>query len=188
MFSLTALERRLAQRAVEPVDLADVKRRAAVAIVLHDSAVLLMQRAVRAGDPWSGHISLPGGGYHPDDGTLLRASVRETDEELGVNLDALPDARHLGPLAPLHPLASGPAGVEVSPFVFAVQHVPKLSLGHEAVGAFWLPLDRAVTGAFDATYHYAPRNLELPSWRYEGHVIWGLTWRILADLLELAKP
>src|SRR5262245_33353929 len=44
---------------------ADGKRRAAVAIVLHDEPaprVLLMKRAERAGDPWSGHISLPGGG------------------------------------------------------------------------------------------------------------------------------
>lgn len=43
------------------------QRSAAVAVLVHDDAVgpqvLLMQRAIRADDPWSGHISLPGGGY-----------------------------------------------------------------------------------------------------------------------------
>src|SRR5262245_57069556 len=42
---------------------ADGRRRAAVAVLLHIAdigpRVLLMKRAVRAGDPWSGHVSLP---------------------------------------------------------------------------------------------------------------------------------
>ena len=30
-------------------------------------------------------------------------------------------------------------------------------------------------------------ELAFPSWTYEGHVIWGLTWRILGLVLEVAR-
>lgn len=187
MFSLPALEARLRERVAEPVNLTDGRRRAAVAIVLHEARVLLMQRAIRQGDPWSGHISLPGGGFQVEDATLLRAAMRETREELGVELDG---AKYLGQSPMLAPMMSGPLGVEVSPFVFVVEREPPLVLNHEAAGTFWLPLDRAIAGAFDAEFDFVheERRMTLPSWKYEGHVVWGLTWRILSDVLELAKP
>src|SRR3954462_3287692 len=82
---------------VKPPD--DGRRRAAVAAVLHDEPagprVLLMKRTEREGDPWSGHISLPGGGHHPTDGDLLATAIRETQEELGIDLAG---ARLLGNL------------------------------------------------------------------------------------------
>ena len=61
---------------------------AAVAIVLapDPDAVLLIRRAERAGDPWSGHMALPGGRYEPKDPDLLGTALRETVEEVGVAL------------------------------------------------------------------------------------------------------
>src|SRR4029079_15904764 len=62
----------------------DGRRRAAVAVLLHDepsARALLMTRAERDGDPWSGHISLPGGGYQASDGDLRITAIRETREE-----------------------------------------------------------------------------------------------------------
>jgi 8-oxo-dGTP pyrophosphatase MutT (NUDIX family) len=158
---------------------ADSRRRAAVAVVLHDAAaprVLLMKRAERAGDPWSGHISLPGGGYQASDGDLRITAIRETREELGIELDG---ARILGNLSPLHPMTSGPSGIEVTPFVFATEVALEPECGPEALAAFWLPLDLAASGALDGTYTWPASNRTFPSWTYEGHVIWGLTRRIL---------
>lgn len=159
-------------------------RRAAVAAVLHEEPggprVLLMKRTERAGDPWSGHISLPGGGFHPSDATLLATAIRETHEELGIELAG---ARLLGTLEPLHPRTSGPHGIEVTPFVFAAEAVPAPVCGPEALAAFWLPLGLAASGALDGTYTYPNTQASFPSWTYEGHVIWGLTWRILGELL-----
>jgi 8-oxo-dGTP pyrophosphatase MutT (NUDIX family) len=158
----------------------DTQRRAAVAVVLHDERVLLMKRIEWLGDPWSGHISLPGGGYQPSDGDLRATAIRETREELGVELG---DARMLGNLAPLHPRTSGPAGIEVTPFVFVAADAPRPVCGPEAVLAFWLPLGLAASGALDGTYRYPGSELAFPSWTFEGHVIWGLTRRILEDVL-----
>lgn len=167
---------------------APAPRRAAVAAVLHDEPggprVLLMKRVEREGDPWSGHISLPGGGHHASDATLLETAIRETHEELGIDLAG---ARLLGSLAPLHPRMSGPRGIEVTPFVFATPAAPEPVCGPEALSAFWLPLPLAASGSLDATYTYPSTQASFPSWAYGGHVIWGLTWRILGDLLAAGR-
>jgi 8-oxo-dGTP pyrophosphatase MutT (NUDIX family) len=165
---------------------ADERRRAAVAVVLHDGPsprVLLMKRAERTGDPWSGHISLPGGGYHASDGDLRITAIRETREELGLDLEGV---RLLGKMETQHPRSSGRNGVEVTPFVFATEAALEPVCGPEAFAAFWLPLELAASGALDGTYTYPTTAMSFPSWTYEGHVIWGLTRRIL-DLVLAAS-
>jgi 8-oxo-dGTP pyrophosphatase MutT (NUDIX family) len=165
----------------------DSRRRAAVAIIIHDAAsprVLLMKRVERAGDPWSGHISLPGGRHERADPDLLATAIRETREELGVELAS---ARVLGNLPALSPLSSGPNCMEVTPFVFACRDAPEPRPSPEAEAAFWLPIELGASGALDDTYLYPGSERTFPSWRYERYVIWGLTWRILQDVLALAR-
>ena len=165
---------------------ADGKRRAAVAALLEDGPtgprVLLMRRAERAGDPWSGHISLPGGRHEPTDADLLATAIRETREEIAVDLAG---ATLLGKLEALHPRTSGPAGIEVTPFVFVTTGPVAPATSDEAAAVFWLPLALAASGALDGTYTYS--QMVFPSWTYEGHTIWGLTMRILGSMLEIAK-
>ena len=163
-------------------------RCAAVACVLDENPngprVLLMKRAERAGDPWSGHISLPGGGYQVEDGDLLATAIRETREELGIDLVG---ARLLGNLQPLHPLTSGPAGIQVTPFVFHTTQALEPVCGPEALAAFWMPLELAASGAIDSQFEYVAASRKFPAWTYEGHVIWGLTWRIIGDLIAAGR-
>src|ERR671920_2114796 len=61
---------------------------AAVAAVLTPApdSILLIRRADRSGDPWSGHMALPGGRREPGDTDLLATAIRETAEELGIEL------------------------------------------------------------------------------------------------------
>jgi 8-oxo-dGTP pyrophosphatase MutT (NUDIX family) len=166
----------------------DGQRRAAVAAILLPSddgpQVLLMKRAERDGDPWSGHISLPGGRYEPSDPDLLATAIRETQEELAIDLTS---ARLLGRLAPLHPRSAGPHGIEVTPFVFAARERPRPQRSAEAESTFWLPLTLAAAGTLDGTYVYPGAALAFPCWTFEGHTIWGLTMRILGDLIERTR-
>jgi len=177
---------RLPARDTRPPD--DGRRRAAVAAVVYDDPtgprVLMMKRVERIGDPWSGHIALPGGGYQASDGDLRVTAIRETQEELNVDLA---DARFVGPLPVLSPLSAGPGGVEVTPFAFATEQLPATTPGPEAVSAFWLPLELAASGTLDAEYVYPGTARTFPCWSYEGHTIWGLTWRILRDLLAAGR-
>ena len=176
---------------VRPLPPGGEGRQAAVAVVLHEPPklgprVLLMKRIERAGDPWSGQISLPGGGYHPDDRDLVTTAMRETREELLIDLATLPGTRVLGHLPPLHPHAAGPRGMAVTPVIFATTIEPEPGCGPEAQAAFWLPLTRAARGELDDSFVYPGTGNRFPSWAYEGHTIWGLTMRILADILETA--
>src|SRR5258706_13265424 len=87
---------------VAPANDLEQARRAAVALVLSPSladapalSLLLVRRAERDGDPWSGHMALPGGHAHPSDVDLLHTARRETLEEVGIDLT---DAELLGRL------------------------------------------------------------------------------------------
>ena len=62
---------------------------AAVAIVraaVPDDSILLIRRAEREGDSWSGHWSFPGGRREPEDPDLLHTALRELEEECGIRL------------------------------------------------------------------------------------------------------
>src|SRR5512138_157863 len=85
---LDRLRERLAARAVLPEDDDPALRWAAVAVVLVPSpdAVLLIRRAERPGDPWSGHMALPGGRRESGDADLVATAIREAAEELGLAL------------------------------------------------------------------------------------------------------
>jgi 8-oxo-dGTP pyrophosphatase MutT (NUDIX family) len=176
-------------RTDSPVPADDGIQRAAVAAVLRDDpagpSVLLMKRTEQAGDPWSGHISLPGGRYEAGDPDLLATAIREAREELAIDLAPL---RVLGNLPAMHPRSSGPRGIAVTPFVFALpgNAVIEPRAGPEAQAAFWLPLPLAASGKLDGTYLHPSAATSWPAWIHEGYTIWGLTMRILGDLIQRA--
>ena len=63
-------------------------RRAAVAMILRDEGgeaqILMIKRAARDGDPWSGHMAFPGGRMEKEDQSLRETAIRETFEEVGL--------------------------------------------------------------------------------------------------------
>ena len=117
--------------------------RAAVALLLHDSAeeeaprLLLIERARREGDPWSGDLAFPGGRMEPGDAGERAAGERETAEEIAVDLAA---ARFLGRL---DDMSASLLPMTVAAFVYSVAEAapaPVLALSEEVREAFWVPL------------------------------------------------
>jgi 8-oxo-dGTP pyrophosphatase MutT (NUDIX family) len=166
-------------------------RQAAVAIVLRPASdgphVLLMQRAVRPGDRWSGQIGLPGGHAEPVDADLVATARRETSEEVHVDLER--DARLIGQLATVQAKARGRLlPMAITPFVFVAERELEPHPGPEADAVFWFPLGRARSGELAATHRYRRETEErvLPAWRFEERVVWGLTFEILSRFLALA--
>ena len=148
-----------------------------------------MQRALRASDPWSGQVSLPGGRYEPADPDLHATAIREADEELALGLTA--NARYLGRLGTMQPRNAGPGGMEVTPFVFVADAAPPIPrLSAEATATFWLPLHAVASGRLDAIYEWPgpPARMQFPCWRWEDFTIWGLTMRIVSELLAMGRP
>jgi 8-oxo-dGTP pyrophosphatase MutT (NUDIX family) len=164
------------------------ERSAAVALILRyrapDPELLLMRRVDRAGDPWSGHVSLPGGRGEPGDASVQATAVREVSEEVGIDLAS--QGHLLGNLEPLHPLFHGlERPLHVTPFVYVLTADVEASTGAEARRVFWLPLAEVVSGSLDSTLRYTLAGLtkDFPCWRYAGEEIWGLTYRIVQDFL-----
>ncbi len=163
---------------------------AAVAAVLREGTagaeVLLIRRAERAGDPWSGHMAFPGGRRDPADRDLHATAVRETREEVGLDLDA--DGRLLGRLADMDAIARARrTGLTITPFVFALERdVPLTFADGEVAEALWAPLAPLARGEGAGTvpYQREGRTVELPCWHVQGRVVWGLTYWMLQSLFE----
>ena len=114
---------------------------AAVAIVHargSANSVLLMRRAEREGDSWSGHWSFPGGRRDPMDQDLLHTALRELEEECGVRLTR----RDLeAEMRPARARRRSGAAIPVTPFLFrADAELAAVPDGREAVEAAWVPL------------------------------------------------
>jgi 8-oxo-dGTP pyrophosphatase MutT (NUDIX family) len=188
--ALTALARRLQSRSPRPAPAAPGVPRAAVAVVLREAPagleLLLIKRADRRDDPWSGHVALPGGREEAADGSLEATAVRETLEETGIDLTR--DGVVLGALDDLLPRA-GPVPVLVRPYVAVLRAETPLVISDEVAAAFWVPI--AALAAPDATIESVVRVREetrrVPSFRHGDYIVWGLTERIVRQLLsELA--
>ena len=161
--------------------------RAAVALVLRDAAegieLLFVRRAEHPEDPWSGHMAFPGGRFEPGDADLRATAVRETREEIGLDLDT--DAELLGPLDEVRAMARmRPVDLSIAPFVFRLHRPAPLALGPEVVSAHWLPLDRLMGPSLRSTMEYVHQGtvLQFPCIRFEELVIWGLTFRMFLSL------
>lgn len=170
-------------------------KRAAVAVVLKDGArgleVLFIRRAEHPNDPWSGQVAFPGGRVEPGDADLQTTAVRETAEELG--LDLLRDGELLGPLDEVRALARmRPMNLAIAPFVFRLRDASApLRLSDEVTSAHWLPLDELSSPRHRSSLEFSHQGtrVSLPCLRYDGLVIWGLTYRMFASLQDaLGSP
>ena len=188
--TVAAIDARLAtyrRLEVEPGNFA----RAGVAIVLRDTptgaAFVVIHRAHRSGDPWSGHMALPGGRQHPEDPDLPSTAARETREEVG--LDLARGGRLIGTLDDLRAIGGGrPLDLVITPFVFAFTGPGDLTPDQtEVQSAFWVPLASLRRGDARGTYRHqhAGYDLDYPAFLYGGYTIWGLTHRILMRFLEI---
>jgi 8-oxo-dGTP pyrophosphatase MutT (NUDIX family) len=164
--------------------------RAAVAAVLRSALggadLLFIHRAEDPRDPWSGHMAFPGGRVDPSDADPFAAALRETREEVGLDLTA--DGAHIGRLSDVRAVGRGrPLSMVISPFVFALEAVPELVTNHEVAAVVWVPLAFLADRSNRSTTPYRRNglSLELPCYRYGEHLIWGMTLGMVDELLAL---
>lgn len=166
-------------------------REAAVAIVVRPHRkleLLLIRRAELHGDPWSGHVALPGGRRAREDSDLLATALRETEEEVGIPLARVGSLiGSLDEVAPATPLLPP---LLISPWILAVPPgTNALPDPREVQAALWVPLDalRDSGAVSEITVETPHLRRRLPSLVYEDYEIWGLTLGILEQLLSVTE-
>lgn len=186
---LRSIEERLRVRDPRVVDLA-AARRAAVAMTLapmeDDLGVLLIRRAEHDGDPWSGHMAFPGGHRDPVDTSLTHTAIRETREEVGIDLEA--HGQLVSRLDDVQARARGrDLDMVVTPFLFVLDQPRSTIIDRsEVADALWIPLQVFRDDRYHGTtaIERGSFRADFPAFLYEGNIVWGMTYRMIRDFLR----
>lgn len=169
-----------------PVEVHDAAlRQAAVAVLLapDPDQLLVIRRSERDGDPWSGHLALPGGVRESADPDLMHTAIRETAEETAVAIERDWWRCTLGDLAPRTPILPP---IVVRPFVFALPRRIEAGVSSEVAHAEWVPLAQlAADGVYQSlsvTSH--GRRYMVPGYQLGAGVLWGMTERIVTPIVR----
>jgi 8-oxo-dGTP pyrophosphatase MutT (NUDIX family) len=162
----------------EPVD-------AVVALLLHESGpdlnILLIHRAERIEDPWSGQIGLPGGRVEDTDLSTRAAVKREVSEEIGVDLDN--HGRELGTLSIGSPMRR--LDMKVQPWVYALTSRPEIRISPEVQESFWAPVFSLPSLTTSTEIEIRGTRLKVDAFLVNERVVWGYTYRVLNELLSV---
>lgn len=165
-------------------------RRAAVVLIFRAGAdgkpeLLFIKRSDYPADPWSGQVAFPGGREEPGDASLADTAARETREELGIDLGR--DGTFIGTLDDLRPRINRLPDVIVRPYVVLLNAYEPMILSHEVALAFWIPLAALKEAESWRETQVLARGIQINTraFHHQGHTIWGMTERILGQMLAL---
>jgi len=136
---------------------------AAVVLILNNNAkILIIKRKERVGDPWSGHMALPGGRRKGNE-DCKETAIREAIEEVGIRPTIIEE---LGIYSP-----KSFSELKVKAFLGYYNGSEELKINKDEVEiALWID----------------PKELieDNGKFLYKNYVIWGMTYRILKDFLS----
>ena len=184
------LEKLLASRDASKLDIDGDYVHAAVMMILKDepdgSSMLFIKRPDSESDPFSGHVAFPGGKMKEADSDKLETAVRETREEIGVDIHK--SARVIGELDDVNPNNPRANTYIVTPYICVLEEdVAFTPDAREVETVLWVPVNhlrdernfklrlREVGGQMREDYAY----------NYGQYIIWGMTGRILRQFFSL---
>ena len=145
--------------------------------------VLLTQRSEEV-IHHKGQICFPGGSYQSGDTTLLQTALRETEEEIGLI------ARDVEVLGELDDNSTVTSRYVISPFVALIPYPYVFKANHNEIKQILsIPLSELTN-----ELHFQPSSADSGNkhpvsynYHYKEHIIWGVTARILNQLIELLE-
>jgi 8-oxo-dGTP pyrophosphatase MutT (NUDIX family) len=182
------LEQRLETPRHIPIE-RDRVPQAAVSLILSEAQgsaqALIIKRAERPGDHWSGHLALPGGRAQNEDADLIATAARETYEEVGIDL--LEGGEFIGQLEILALTNLRLPRLEITPFVAIAPPRFTLNLNSEVASAFWISIADLKREGRSSFFSMPLDDVinKWPAYPSQGGPIWGITERILTNFLSL---
>lgn len=140
---------------------------------------LIMTERPKTMQHHAGEISFPGGIWKKDDADLMATALRETREELGVQI---PTEQVIGQLKSVTTLNSG---FTISPFITIQEKTPLLRPNSEIESVLKIPMIQLLnTMADDLDPHH--RSIEeMHTFTFENHLIWGASARMLGQIFRV---
>ncbi len=128
----------------------------------------------------SGEVSFPGGKWEEVDNSLYETALRESNEEINLNIENVTKLGNLNFLLSRHK-------IEVNPYVGYLNKFQEFEGNFEIDEIFTVPIS-FLSDSKNVTYKEFNRKdlkVYIPSWVYNGNRIWGLTAMITADFLNI---
>lgn len=165
-----------------------VTRKAGVMILLYPDKdqlwMPLIQRTTYRG-VHSGQMALPGGKIDPEDDDITETALRETREEIGV------DVKRDQVLGILSDLYIPPSNIMVTPIVAMISQKPTYQPEpSEVADTFDISLEDLLKPEHVSELEVARFNdtpLEAPAFVIRERIIWGATAMMLSEFLHIAQ-
>ena len=156
---------------------------AAVLIALTRETVPRMILTLRAGhmNSHAGEVAFPGGKCDATDASVIATALREADEEIGLSPDKVKVIGELG-------VFTSRIGLKVRPVIGMIDELPVLTPNPDEIESiFTVPLDHFLNHqpSYEHKIKFMGLPITVPSYDYQGYMIWGLTGYMIVELMRL---
>jgi len=177
---IKSLKKALSSKIVAAVEFDGQTKLAAVLIVIYGNEPrIIMTERPKSMNYHAGEISFPGGTWKQGDDDLLTTALRETKEEMNLDLHR---QQIIGQIRSVITLNSG---FTIMPFICILDDIPQLVPNSEIESILHIPfisLLKTIDGDQDP-YHKSIQ--EMYTFKYQHHLIWGASARMLKQISDL---
>ena len=167
----------------KPLSELDENELASVLIVIYGKEpIILMTEKAKTLKVHAGEISFPGGKWCEKDEDLLETAIRETEEELDLQISRKQIIGQLDPVVTLN------SKYIITPFVALLDGIHSLKPNSEVNSVLHIPLEPFLK-TMDEDRHPEHRSIkEMYTFTFEKYQIWGASARMLRQIfMSLSK-
>jgi len=166
-------------KAMPPADL-DGNELASVLIIIYgESPFVIMTKKAKTQKVHAGEIAFPGGKWCEKDQDLLETAIRETKEELCLDVSK----EHV--IGQLDSVITLNSKYRITPFIAILDTVPSLTANSEVESILHIPLAHFLN-TMDEDNHPEHRSIkEMYTFTFEKYNIWGASARMLKQINTL---